>query len=63
MLVEPTCQIEQGEVGIFIVGDKAYVKKLGETELISVNVEYDNIPLTEDTKCMGRMVDKLSLQQ
>ena len=63
LLVEPTCQIEQGEVGIFIVGDKAYVKKLGETELISVNVEYDNIPLTEDTKCMGRVVDKLSLQQ
>lgn len=59
LLVEPTCQIEQGEVGIFIVGDKAYVKKLGETELISVNAEYDNIPLTEDSKCMGRVVGKL----
>lgn len=59
LLVEPTCQIEQGEVGIFIVGDKAYVKELGKTELISKNKEYKNIPLTEDTKCMGRVVDKL----
>ena len=63
LLIEPTCQVEQGEVGIFIVGNNAFVKKLGETELISVNKDYKNIPLTEDTKCMGRVVDKLSLQQ
>ena len=62
LLIEPTCQVEQGEVGIFIVGNNAFVKKLGETELISVNKDYKNIPLTEDTKCMGRVVDKLSLQ-
>lgn len=59
LLIEPTCQVEQGEVGIFNVGNNAYVKKLGETELISVNKNYKNIPLTEDTKCMGRVVDKL----
>lgn len=59
LLVEPTCQIDQGEIGIFIVGDKAYVKELGKAELLSVNTECDNIPLTEDTKCMGRVVDKL----
>lgn len=59
LLVEPTCQIDQGEIGIFIVGDKAYVKELGKTELLSVNTECANVPLTEDTKCMGRVVDKL----
>lgn len=59
LLIEPTCQVEQGEVGIFIVGNNAFVKKLGDTELISVNKNYKNIPLTEDTKCMGRVVDKL----
>ena len=52
LLIEPTCQVEQGEVGIFIVGNNAYVKKLGEAELISVNKNYKNIPLTEDAKCM-----------
>lgn len=59
LLVEPTCQIDIGEIGIFIVGNEAYVKKLGEAELISLNKGYDNIPLTEDSKCMGRVVDKL----
>ena len=59
LLIEPTCQVEQGEVGIFIVGNNAYVKKLGEAELISVNKNYKNIPLIEDAKCMGRVVDKL----
>lgn len=59
LLIEPTCQIDVGEIGIFIVGNEAYVKKLGEGELISLNRGYDNIPLTEDSKCMGRVVDKL----
>ena len=30
LLIEPTCQVDIGEIGIFIVGDKAYVKKAGE---------------------------------
>lgn len=61
LLVEPTCQIEIGEIGIFIVGNEAFVKKLGEGELISLNKGYDNVPLTEDSKCMGRVVDKLKI--
>lgn len=60
LLVEPICQIEIGEIGIFIIDDKAYVKKLGEKELISLNKGYNNIPLTNDTKCMGRVVDKIN---
>lgn len=59
LLVEPACQIDVGEIGIFIVGNDAYVKKLGDGELISLNKGYSNIPLTEDSKCMGRVVDKL----
>lgn len=61
LLVEPTCQIEIGEIGIFIIEDKAYVKKLGEKELISLNKGYNNISLTNDTKCMGHVVDKIKL--
>lgn len=57
--MEPACQIDVGEIGIFIVGNDAYVKKLGDGELISLNKGYSNIPLTEDSKCMGRVVDKL----
>lgn len=59
LLVEPTVDIRVGEIGIFIVDGEAYVKKLGTNELISLNKEYDNIPLTEYSSCMGRVVDKL----
>ncbi len=54
-----TEEINLGEIGIFIVNGESYVKKLGDKELISLNPEYNNIPLTEDSKCRGRVVDKL----
>lgn len=60
LLIEPTVDMEIGEIGIFIVDGDAYVKKLGNEELISLNEDYSNIPLTEYTSCMGRVVDKLS---
>lgn len=59
LLIEPTCQVEIGEIGIFIVDGEAYVKKLGNGELISLNNGYPNITLTEYSNCMGRVVDKL----
>lgn len=60
LLIEPTCEIEIEEIGIFNVDGQAYVKKIGEHELISLNRGYDNIPFTEGSHCMGRVVDKLS---
>lgn len=59
LLIEPTCQVEIGEIGIFIVDGEAFVKKLGDGELISLNKGYPNITLTEYSNCMGRVVDKL----
>ena len=59
LLIEPTCQVEIGEIGIFIVDGEAFVKKLGDGELISLNKDHKNIPLTEYSNCMGRVVDKL----
>lgn len=59
LLIEPTCDIEINEIGIFNVNGQAYVKKLGIDKLISLNKGYDDIPLTEDSLCMGRVVDKL----
>lgn len=60
LLIEPTCQVEVGEIGIFIVDGEAFVKKLGNGELISLNKGHGNIPLTEYSNCMGRVVDKLN---
>lgn len=61
LLIEPTCEININEIGIFNVDGKAYVKKLGKDKLISLNKGYDDIPLTEDSLCMGRVVDKLQM--
>lgn len=59
LLVEPTCEISAGEIGIFNVNGQAYVKKLGKGKLISLNKGYDDVPLTEESLCMGRVVDSL----
>jgi phage repressor protein C with HTH and peptisase S24 domain len=59
LLVEMTEEIYEGEIGIFLVDGESYVKKMGYGVLISLNQEYKNIPLTEDSKCMGRVIDIL----
>lgn len=60
LLVEPTNAIYIDEIGIFIRDNESFVKKLGERELISVNEDVPNIPLTSDTRCVGRVVDSVS---
>ncbi len=59
LLVEMTEEIEPGEIGIFLVDGECFVKKLGDGELISLNPEARNIPLTESSRCKGRVIDKL----
>ena len=62
LLVEATQEIRIGEIGIFQVNGEAYVKQLGDTELISLNQEYDNIPLDESARTMGRVIGKLNAE-
>lgn len=62
LLIETTLQIDVGEIGIFIVDGEAFVKQLGEGKLISLNEKYKDIPLTEYSNCMGRVVGKLEVQ-
>ena len=59
LLVEMTENIEIGDIGIFRVDNESYVKKLGETELLSINPAARNIPLNETAKCMGKVIDKM----
>lgn len=59
LLIEMTEEIESGEIGIFLVDGESYVKKLGNEELISLNPECSNIPLSETVYCMGKVIDKL----
>lgn len=59
LLVEMTEDIEIGDIGIFRIDNKSYVKKLGDTELISLNPNAKNISLTESAGCMGKVIEKL----
>lgn len=59
LLVEMTDNVEIGEIGIFLVNGESFVKKRGETELISLNLGSKNVPLNEDARCLGRVIGKL----
>lgn len=61
VLVRQQPQVDIGEIGIFIVNGEGFIKKLGEGELISLNPDYENIPLNEwdDICCKGRVLGKL----
>ena len=48
--------IEQGEIGIFSVDGKGYIKKLGKNVLISLNKKYPEIPLNNESRCFGKVL-------
>lgn len=58
LLVEVTSVIDVGEIGIFNVNGECFVKKRGKTELISLNPKRKSIPLNEESRCMGKVIDK-----
>ncbi|MDR0964502.1 MAG: helix-turn-helix domain-containing protein [Clostridium sp.] len=62
LLIEMASEIDVGDTGIFCVSGESYVKELGDGELISLNKDYDNIKLTPDARCLGRVIGKLDLE-
>lgn len=59
LLIEMAEDISVGDIGIFRVDNESFVKKLGKTELISLNPAARNIPLNESAGCMGKVIGKL----
>lgn len=53
--------VEIGEIGIFEIGDKGYVKKYAADRLISLNPKYDDIYPDEyhETRCVGKVIGKV----
>lgn len=53
--------LEIGEIGIFLINSKAYVKKFGGDRLISLNKDYEDILLNEydDIRCQGKVIGVL----
>lgn len=62
LLVKKQSSINVGEIGIFMIQGQSYVKELGSHELISHNKKHQNIPLTEETWCIGKVICKTELE-
>ena len=61
VMVSQRVEMRHGDVGIFVVNGKAYIKEYGETELISRNPDSPNIKIAEydNIVCMGKVVGRL----
>lgn len=61
VLVSQKAELYCGDIGIFIINGKAYIKEYAEIELISTNPNADNIKISEfdNIVCMGKVVGKL----
>ena len=58
VLVRLQPSVYENEIGIFIVDGSGFIKKMGKGELVSMNPEFDNIPIKEctDIRCVGKVI-------
>ena len=61
VLVREQETIEMGQIGIFILDGSGYIKKYCVDHLVSLNEDYDDIPLSdyEDVRCSGRVIGRV----
>lgn len=50
----------EGDIGIFTLDGEGYVKKLGDEVLISLNQDYDDIPMDESILSNGKVIGVLN---
>lgn len=64
VLVKQSDSIYENEIGVFILNNESYIKKMGKGELISLNPAYEPIKLTEydDIRCAGKVIDSIVLE-
>lgn len=64
VLVKQSESIYEGEIGVFILNNESYIKKMGRNELVSLNPAYNPIKLTEydNIRCAGKVIGTLDLQ-
>lgn len=61
VLVKKTPSIFEGEIGMFYIDGDAFIKQMGNGELISLNPDYPNISLKNcnDVRCFGQVIGVL----
>lgn len=62
VLIRQQPAIDVGEIGLFVVDGKGYIKKQGADRLISLNPDYDDIYPNEfsDVRCAGKVIGVLN---
>lgn len=60
-LIRQQPAVDIGEIGLFVVDGKGYIKKQGPDRLISLNPDYDDVWPGEfsDTQCVGKVLGVL----
>lgn len=63
ILVQRTEELEIGDVGVFIVNNEGYIKRLGEEGLESLNPDYNGVPVytDDDFRTIGKVLDKAEI--
>jgi transcriptional regulator with XRE-family HTH domain len=58
IFIQEQAALDEGEIGIFCLNNDAYLKKLGRGCLISLNHDYDPIPIRDldDFRVFGKVV-------
>ena len=62
-LVSQSQEMLSGDIGVFVVNGEAFIKELGDKELISKNKQFPNIPFHEGDNivCMGKVIGKVEM--
>ncbi len=62
LLVREQQEVQPGEYGIFVLNGQGYFKKLGRNALVSLNPDYQPIPIREydQISCIGKVIGILS---
>ena len=60
-LIRQQPSVDVGEIGLFVVDGKGYIKKQGPDRLISLNPDYDDVWPGEfsDAQCVGKVLGVL----
>lgn len=61
ILVKDQGDVDEGEIGVFVLNGDGYIKKKGKRCLISLNDKYDDIQVDEydDFHCAGKVIGRV----
>lgn len=59
ILIIEKAPVKYSEIGIFTLNGQGFVKIRGKSELISINPDYEPIPMNDDIICNGKVIGVL----